>query len=244
MCVALLGWGLMTLALPVLSFGYSAAAAAHQSTEGNMVTLWWVLLLGSRMLLGIFEGAVFPAAYTMLSRWTPLSEKTRATVLVTTGKCLLCFSLQSRSHVAQQKLGQDIGTILSMGLSPLLVRFIKWRGLFYLYGGMTLAFIPALFFLSSSSPETHRFISVAERLYILESRSPNALTSFWDVPWKQIAKVCKGSLFFLVCFVSTFHLLCFIESAFLCFVLCACFFQLIVVHFAGLFALYFSRDGC
>jgi MFS family permease len=54
LCIGLSGWGLMTLALPLLS-------------------QWsFPLLMASRVLLGVFEGCIFPSVYYIVSRWTPL----------------------------------------------------------------------------------------------------------------------------------------------------------------------------
>ncbi len=49
--------------------------------------------------------------------------------------------------------------MLALGLSPLLAAAITWRGIFYLYGGLSLLFCPVLFVFAAASPEAHRFIS-------------------------------------------------------------------------------------
>ncbi len=68
LCAALAGWSLQTLLLPVL------------------VSSLFPLLLASRIALGVFEGAVFPSVYAMLTRWMPLDEKVRVTLL----RCRVC----------------------------------------------------------------------------------------------------------------------------------------------------------
>jgi MFS family permease len=158
LCVALCGWGLCTL-----------------------VSSMFPLLLVSRVCLGVFEGCIFPAVYTVIARWTPLQEKTRVSAAVTSG--------------------QEIGTIFALGASPFLANAISWRALFYLYGGITLAFAPLLVLLSSSFPEHHRFIGVDEKSFIVANRAPYVPSSVKSVPWKLFLVnkpyivLCFGKLF-------------------------------------------------
>jgi len=96
-----LGWSLATAATP-LAGGLAPLAAV-------------------RVALGLGEGMNMPAISSLVARWFPLEERTRATVV----------------NVA----GIHVGTLVAMPLSAWIAATWGWRTIFYLYAGIGLVWV-------------------------------------------------------------------------------------------------------
>ena len=96
-----LGWTLATAATP-LAGGLAPLAAV-------------------RVALGLGEGMNMPAISSLVARWFPLEERTRATVV----------------NVA----GIHVGTLVAMPLSAWIAATWGWRTIFYLYAGIGLVWV-------------------------------------------------------------------------------------------------------
>ena len=96
-----LGWSVATMATPLAgSFGGLAAM---------------------RVALGLGEGMNMPSISSLVARWFPLEERTRATVVNLTG-----------IHA---------GTLIAMPLSAWIAATHGWRAVFYLYGAIGLVWV-------------------------------------------------------------------------------------------------------
>src|SRR6185436_14350367 len=95
----------------------------------GVAVLWWSLftmltppaamvslsaLIGARIALGLGEAAVFPASINMVGRWVPVTSRTRAVALFTSGLSL--------------------GTVVSLPLTGWLTREYGWPVPFYVFG--------------------------------------------------------------------------------------------------------------
>ena len=95
----------------------------------GVAVLWWSLftmltppaamvslsaLIGARIALGLGEAAVFPASINMVGRWVPVTSRTRAVALFTSGLSL--------------------GTVVSLPLTGWLTREYGWPLPFYVFG--------------------------------------------------------------------------------------------------------------
>jgi MFS family permease len=96
-----LGWSLATMATP-LAGGFPGLAAM-------------------RIALGLGEGMNMPAVSSLVARWFPLEERTRATVVNLTG-----------IHA---------GTLVAMPLSGWIAARHGWRTVFYVYGAIGLVWV-------------------------------------------------------------------------------------------------------
>ena len=96
-----LAWSLATAATP-LAGGLAPLAAV-------------------RVALGLGEGMNMPAISSLVARWFPLEERTRATVV----------------NVA----GIHVGTLVAMPLSAWIAATWGWRTIFYLYAGIGLVWV-------------------------------------------------------------------------------------------------------
>ena len=99
-----------------------------------------------------FKGAVWPAISSLYVNWAPPVEKSR----------LIGFSSS----------GVNIGNIFALSLGGWLCDEGfdgGWGSVFYIFGliGIVWAFLMML--LNSDSPSNHKFISITERDYIIES---------------------------------------------------------------------------
>lgn len=105
-------------------------------------------LLVVRFLLGVAEGGVWPATLILLARWFPVKERARANMY-----WMFCL---------------PVAAIIMAPLSGLIVAHSSWRYLFILEGIPPFIWAAIWWFTIADSPETAKFISVAERDYLRE----------------------------------------------------------------------------
>ncbi|XP_078446090.1 major facilitator superfamily protein [Wolffia australiana] len=121
-------------------------------------------LLFSRALMGIGEGVAMPAMNNLLSKWVPVSERSRSLGLVYSGMYL--------------------GSVIGLGLSPILINRFGWPSVFYSFGSLGSIWFALWRSKAYSSPKEDPEISESEKKLILsatQSRDPAS-----DIPWKLI----------------------------------------------------------
>jgi MFS family permease len=104
-------------------------------------------LLILRFLLGVAEGGMLPVVLTMVSNWFPDKERGRANALVI--------------------LFVPIAGIVTAPLSGILIATLSWRYLFFIEGALSLLFLLVWWTFASDRPGDAKWISEAERDYIL-----------------------------------------------------------------------------
>ncbi|CAE6713457.1 MFS transporter [Paraburkholderia nemoris] len=104
-------------------------------------------LLILRFLLGVAEGGMLPVVLTMVSNWFPDKERGRANALVI--------------------LFVPIAGIVTAPLSGILIATLSWRYLFFIEGALSLVFLLVWWTFASDRPGDAKWISGAEREYIL-----------------------------------------------------------------------------
>ena len=93
-----------------------------------------VVFIITRILLGAAEGVGFPAVHSMLGKWIPSNESSRAVSLVT------AFSY--------------LGAILSSTVASALMGSYGWRSIFYSFGLIGMIWcIPWIYFAENQPPE-------------------------------------------------------------------------------------------
>jgi ACS family hexuronate transporter-like MFS transporter len=117
--------------------------------------------LSARFLLGIFEGAFFPAAIRTVAEWFPKSERALATGIFNAGSAL--------------------GALLSPLIVPLIAAAWGWPAAFYLAGGLGVFWVAA-WFIFYREPERYRSLSPAELRYIRSDQEPRVKS----LPWTSI----------------------------------------------------------
>ena len=118
-------------------------------------------LLGARFLLGIFEGAFFPAAIRATAEWFPKSERAFSTGIFNAGSAF--------------------GALLSPLIVPLIVGKWGWPMAFYLAGGLGVVWIISWLALYRE-PEKDPRLSAAELQFIRADQEPKIKS----LPWRQI----------------------------------------------------------
>lgn len=109
-----------------------------------------------RIALGGFQAGLFPACYVLLCEWLPKDERS---------KWLAWPSAFSR-----------VGTIVMNLMVPYVLENHGWEGVFYLSGGVTLAWSVVFFVLAANSPNQSYWISKAELVYIESHMEPRVGT--------------------------------------------------------------------
>ena len=120
-----------------------------------------------RVLIGACEGCNYPAQTALVAQWIPACERTSAWTFLTTGEAM--------------------GTVLAMVSSPYLAQVGGWELIFYVSGGFGVVWLVLFGLLVTRSPETHPYISAAERDYIVAGRRATlgdvTVPTFCSVPW-------------------------------------------------------------
>jgi len=149
--------------LPIAVFVWSLASAAHglcavflpaAGVVADKAAVWTFFtipasvlgFMACRVVLGLAQGANFPAAIKCVAEWFPQKERSLATGLFNTGS--------------------NIGAIVCAVAIPFLLRYVNWYSIFYITGALGVLWLVAWWFLYES-PEKHKHLSASERAYIL-----------------------------------------------------------------------------
>lgn len=156
------------LAAGVFSFGYlllqfSGGDYAAKHSAKTAVTwisvAWGIVAIGTgfctsptqmlvaRFLLGVAEGALWPAVFVLISDWFPSEELARANALFT--------------------MGATVAQAINGPLSGWLVADYGWRDMFFIEGALSLAMVPIWLILISDRPAQAKWLSSGERDYLV-----------------------------------------------------------------------------
>jgi ACS family hexuronate transporter-like MFS transporter len=117
--------------------------------------------LGARFLLGIFEGAFFPASIRAVAEWFPKKERAFATGIFNAGSAL--------------------GALLSPLIVPYIAAAWGWPMAFYLAGGLGVIWM-ASWIIFYREPEKDARLSAAELQYIRSDQEPRVES----LPWRRV----------------------------------------------------------
>ncbi|XP_041006856.1 ascorbate transporter, chloroplastic-like isoform X1 [Juglans microcarpa x Juglans regia] len=121
-------------------------------------------LLIMRAFMGIGEGVAMPAMNNMLSKWIPVSERSRALALVYSGMYL--------------------GSVTGLAVSPVLIHNFGWPSVFYSFGSLGSIWFALWISKAYSSPKDDPELSVEEKRLILGGSVSKEPVSV--IPWKLI----------------------------------------------------------
>jgi ACS family sodium-dependent inorganic phosphate cotransporter len=113
------------------------------------------------------EGVAFPAIHSMLARWIPPQERSRAVSFIISATY--------------------IGTILPLASAPEIVSTVGWPAVFYIFGALGIVWYFGWQFICSGSPQLHTTIHPHEQHFIKEQlgRQENARG---PIPWKNMLR--------------------------------------------------------
>ncbi|KAK0582847.1 hypothetical protein LWI29_030283 [Acer saccharum] len=121
-------------------------------------------LLVTRALMGIGEGVAMPAMNNILSKWIPVSERSRSLALVYSGMYL--------------------GSVTGLAFSPFLIHKFGWPSVFYSFGSLGSIWFAMWLSKAYSSPKEDPDLRDEEKRLILDgSISKEPVT---EIPWKLI----------------------------------------------------------
>lgn len=127
----------------------------------------WAVFLG-RYLMGLGEGFIMPAMFSIASRWFPQHERS--------------------SFIAIYTSGNQIAAILTLPISSLLCssEFFGWQSIFYFFGSFGFVWMTLWFFFATGSPEKHMFMTEREKNYIMKSLGKFHKKTKNESPWKLL----------------------------------------------------------
>lgn len=125
-------------------------------------------LIFLRIMVGLGQGAAYPALNSMLSSWVPIEERSKAGSFV--------------------YAGAPLGTVFSHVLTGLILEYstIHWRGVFYFFGGINVLWFVLWVIFCYSDPQEHPFISETELKYLNERLSQHKHKKAPSVPWRHV----------------------------------------------------------
>ncbi|XP_034479561.1 putative inorganic phosphate cotransporter [Drosophila innubila] len=127
----------------------------------------WVSVCVLRVLTGIAQGAVYPCLHTLVAKWVPRTERGFLTTAIYSGAQFgTALILMTSGFVFESTMG--------------------WPGLFYITGGLSLAWALIFFWQGANEPATSNSISQVERDYIESLTGSNERSQSLSVPWKSI----------------------------------------------------------
>jgi len=124
------------------------------------------LLIALRLLSGLGEGALVPAFYAMIARWS--APRCRSAV------------------VSAFYAGANVGVVVGMLLTGVLCDGAGWPSAFYAFGAVGCVWSVAWSFLCYDSPPTHPRISAAELEYWERTVGRDDLVERPPTPWRRI----------------------------------------------------------
>ncbi|MEC7369555.1 MAG: ACS family MFS transporter [Pseudomonadota bacterium] len=146
------------------------------------------MLFAARIGMGLGEAVTFPSVYSMVTRWFPDDEKSKA--------------------IALNASGIPIGTVFALILTPIIVLHLGWEWAFYLFGAVGVLWYLLWQRLVTTDPRLHPSISKAELAHIqlhapasgTVEQSPSLLTFLRNKPlWAIIvAHFCNNWTLYVV----------------------------------------------
>ncbi|KAL8541166.1 hypothetical protein ACS0TY_002438 [Phlomoides rotata] len=131
-------------------------------------------LLVMRAFMGIGEGVAMPAMNNLLSKWIPVSERSRSLALVYSGMYL--------------------GSVTGLAVSPILINKLGWPSVFYSFGSLGSIWLAVWLSKAHSSPKEDLNLSLEEKKLILGGNISREPVS--SIPWKKI--LSKGPVWALI----------------------------------------------
>lgn len=121
-------------------------------------------LLIMRAFMGIGEGVAMPAMNNILSKWIPVSERSRSLALVYSGMYL--------------------GSVTGLAFSPALINKFGWPSVFYAFGSLGSIWFALWLRKAYSSPKDDPDLGAEEKRLIFEGSTSKEPVSV--IPWKLI----------------------------------------------------------
>lgn len=126
-------------------------------------------LLFARACMGVGEGVAMPAMNNLLSRWVPVSERSRSLAFVYSGMYL--------------------GSVIGLSFSPFLIQSFGWPSVFYSFGSLGTVWLFLWQKKAFNSPDEDTSLSTEERQTLLLARAEGGLSDekrVQNIPWRLL----------------------------------------------------------
>ncbi|XP_035201693.1 sodium-dependent phosphate transport protein 3-like [Oxyura jamaicensis] len=137
-------------------------------------------LVGLQALLGLAQGVIFPAQYTLWAKWAPPLERSRL------------------MNIADA--GCTFGTFSALLVAGFICQSLGWPLVFYIFGGVGCAWCLCWFLLVYEDPACHPWISPREREYIVSSLAHQGSSHGHSLPLGAMAKSLPLWAIAIACF--------------------------------------------
>ncbi|NXA24540.1 S17A4 protein, partial [Ibidorhyncha struthersii] len=137
-------------------------------------------LIGLQVLLGLAEGVIFPAQYTLWAKWAPPLERGRL------------------MNIADA--GCTFGTFIALLVAGIICQSLGWPFVFYIFGGIGCAWCLCWFLLVYEDPAHHPWISAREQEYIVSSLAHQGSSHSRSLPLVAMAKSLPLWAITIACF--------------------------------------------
>ncbi|XP_027697267.1 probable small intestine urate exporter isoform X4 [Vombatus ursinus] len=117
---------------------------------------------------GLSQEVIFPAVYTLWTKWAPPQELT----------CLM--------NVADA--GTTLGTFFTLMVGGITCQTLGWPACFYIFGGVHCVWCLLWFFLVFEDPDSHPCISTTEKEYITSASTQKGPCHRWSLPLLSMLK--------------------------------------------------------
>ncbi|XP_031818478.1 sodium-dependent phosphate transport protein 3 isoform X2 [Sarcophilus harrisii] len=119
-------------------------------------------------LRGLSQGVIFPAYFTLWTKWAPPQELT----------CLMNFA----------DAGTTLGTFFTLMVGGITCQTLGWPAFFYIFGSVNCVWGLLWFFLVFEDPDSHPCISVTEKEYITSNSTQKGPCHSWSLPLLPMLK--------------------------------------------------------
>ncbi|XP_043273011.1 putative inorganic phosphate cotransporter [Venturia canescens] len=127
----------------------------------------WAGVCVCRVISGACQGIVPPVLHTLLSKWVPIEERGRFGSFTYTGGWV-----------------GNVAALLSCGIIS--GSSLGWPSCFYIWGGLTIAWSTAWFFIGKESPADHPNIPHDEKEFIEVSLGVTETSEVLSTPWLSL----------------------------------------------------------
>ncbi|KAL3272619.1 hypothetical protein HHI36_014086 [Cryptolaemus montrouzieri] len=172
-------WGYVILQIPAGLIGFKYGPKYILGTSFTIASIFTLLVpfmaetmgsrgvILSRVMQGLSQGFLFPSTHNILSKWTPLPERSRTFSFVYSSVFIGCtMALPVTGYICNSSYG--------------------WPMVFYLSGTLGLLWSFSFLWFCKNSPQEDPSISNDERIYLEQNIKTTADRKKLKVPWKSI----------------------------------------------------------
>ncbi|KAL4705190.1 hypothetical protein ACJJTC_013990 [Scirpophaga incertulas] len=126
----------------------------------------WQLVIVCRIAEGAVQGWYLPCLHVFIAKWVPLDERSRLGTFIYSGS--------------------QLGIAIQYLISGYIIHSWSWEAIFYVNGAIGTMLVILFCIFGADSPQTSKWMSEGERLYIQTSLNEVVGRKNLKTPWKKI----------------------------------------------------------